>query len=115
MESVPFGFKRNENGSCECCSELGGEIKCDSDKQVVSIMVGYCMTIDNSSQELVVGFNNDRCFNDRSTRAHQTGVDHTYNALPKNTAELQKICSKRKRKGMFCGECMDNYGPTFNS
>jgi len=40
-------FKRNENGSCECGSELGGVIRCDPHKQVVSIMAGYCMSVDN--------------------------------------------------------------------
>ena len=61
----PVWFKRNENGSCECGSELGGEIRCDPYKQVVSIMAGYCMSVDNSSQELLVGFNNDQCFDHR--------------------------------------------------
>jgi len=44
----PVWFKRNENGTCECGSELGGGIHCDPYKQVVSIMVGYCMSFDNA-------------------------------------------------------------------
>ena len=42
----PVWFRRNENRSCECGSELGGDIRCDPYKQVVSIMVGYCMSVD---------------------------------------------------------------------
>ena len=41
----PVWFRRNENGSCECGSELGGDIRCDPYKQVMSIMVGYCITL----------------------------------------------------------------------
>ena len=59
LREGPVWVKRNENGSCECGSELGGEIKWGSNKQVVSIMVGYCMY--NLSQQLLVGFNHDRC------------------------------------------------------
>ena len=107
----PVWFKRNENGSCECGSELGGGIHCDPYKQVVSIMVGYCMSFDNSSQELLVGFNNDQCF------GHQVhnGFSAVYNDLPTDTAKLSELCSERKRKGLLCGECMDKYGPSFNS
>ena len=107
----PVWFKRNENGSCECGSELGGEIRCDPYKQVVSIMVGYCMSFDNSSQELLVGFNNDQCFDHRV----HNGFSAVYNDFPTDTAKLSELCSDRKRKGLLCGECMDKYGPSFNS
>ena len=111
QEECSVWFKRNENGSCECGSELGGEIRCDPYKQVVSIMVGYCMSVDNSSQELLVGFNNDQCF---SYRVHSE-FSAVYNDLPTDTAKLSELCSDRKRKGLLCGECMDKYGPSFNS
>ena len=107
----PVWFKRNENGSCECGSELGGEIRCDPYKQVVSIMAGCCMSFDNSSQELLVGFNNHQCF---GQRVHN-GFSAVYNDLPTDTAKLSELCSDRKRKGLLCGECMDKCGPSFNS
>ena len=110
----PVWFKRNENGSCECGSQLGGEIKCDPCKQVVSIIAGYCMSFDNSSQELVVGFNNDRCF-ERSKKSHLGGFSHIYNILPTSTAELEEFCSGRNQVGLLCGDCRENYGPSFNS
>ena len=111
QEECPVWFKRNENGSCECGSELGGEIRYDPYKQVVSIMVGYCMSVDNSSQELLVGFNNDQCF------GHKVHSEFSVvgNDLPTETGELRELCSDRKRKGLLCGECMDKYGPSFNS
>ena len=107
----PVWFKKNENGSCECGSELGGEIRCDPYKQVVSIMAGCCMSFDNSSQELLVGFNNHQCF---GQRVHN-GFSAVYNDLPTDTAKLSELCSDRKRKGLLCGECMDKCGPSFNS
>ena len=110
----PVWFKRNENGSCECGSQLGGEIKCDSDKQVVSIIAGYCMSFDNSSQELVVGFNNDQCF-ECSMKSHLGGFNHIYNSLPTNSAELEESCSERNKVGLLCGDCKEKYGPSFNS
>ena len=107
----PVWFKRNENGSCECGSELGGEIRCDPYKQVVSIMVGYCMSFDNSSQELLFGFNNDQCFD---PKVHSE-FSALYNDLPTDTAKLRELCLDRKRRGLLCGECMDKCGPSFNS
>jgi len=88
----PVWFKRNENKSCECGSELGGEIRCDPYKQVVSIMVGYCMSFDNSSQELVVGFNNDRCLG-RSMNSHPRGFSHIYRSLSTDITKLEDLCS----------------------
>ena len=110
----PVWFKRNENGTCECGFELGGKIKCDPYKQVVSIMVGYCMSFDNSSQELVVGFNNDRCLG-RSMNSHPRGFSHIYRSLSTDIAKLEELCSVTKQKGLLCGECRRKYGPSFNS
>ena len=111
QEECPVWFKRNENGSCECGSELGGEIRCDPYKQVVSVMAGYCMSVYNSSQELLVGFNNDQCF---GHRVHSE-FSALYNDLPTESVKLRELCLGRKRKGLLCGECLDKYGPSFNS
>ena len=54
----PTWFKETETGSCECGPELGGVIKCDEDTKKVSIRMGYCMTYDSSSGELLVGYTN---------------------------------------------------------
>ena len=51
-------------------------------------MAGYCMSVDNSPQELLVGFNNDQCF------GHQvhSEVNALYNDLPTESAELRVLC-----------------------
>ena len=110
-KECPIWFKRNENGFCECGPLLEGAIECNSDKQVASIMVGYCMSFDNSSQQLLLGFNNDRCFNHRA----RGGFNRVYNDLPTNITELRELCRERNQRGLLCGECKAQYGYSINS
>ena len=48
----PAWFLRNSNGDCECGSHLRGVIKCDGMNEVALILAGYCMSVDNSTNEL---------------------------------------------------------------
>ena len=48
----PAWFLRNSKGDCECGSHLRGVIKCDEVNQVAHILAGFCMSVDNSTNEL---------------------------------------------------------------
>ena len=72
------------------------------------------MSYDNSSQEVLVGFNNDLCLN-HSMNHHRKGFNRVYMDLPAHFANVKKLCSAKNRKGLLCGECMVKYGPSINS
>jgi len=106
-DQCPTWFKKTETGLCECGPELGGVIKCDNCTKEVSIVLAYCMTYDNSSGELLVGYTN---------YGYMGGKDRAYNPLPKNVAILNDVmCTNISRKGFLCGECMDAAGVAINS
>ena len=73
----PTWFRETENGSCECGPDLEDAIKCNNCSKEVSLVLSYCMTYDNSSGELLVGYAN---------YGFRGGRDRTYNSLPKNVA-----------------------------
>ena len=103
----PTWFKKTETGSCECGPELGDAIKCDEGSDQVSIGLGYCMTEDQSSGELFIGFTNYE---------YMGGQDRAYFTLPSNVSYLNDaMCRKYNRKGFLCGECMDSLGVAINS
>ena len=96
-----------ETGTCECGPELAGVIKCDEGTKKVSIGVGYCMTYDSSSGELLVGYTN---------HGYMGGRDRAYNVLPTNITTLNDtMCTKSGRKGFLCEECIDTFGVAINS
>ena len=101
----PTWFKETETGSCECGSELEDVIKCD--KGQVSIGLGFCMTQDQSSGELLVGYTNYE---------YMGGQERAYFTLPSNVSYLNDtMCTKYNRKGFLCGKCMDSLGIAINS
>ena len=103
----PTWFKETDTGSCECGPDLGGVIKCDRYTGEVSIILAYCMTYDNSSGELLVGYTN---------YGYIGGRDRAYNPLPKNATLLNDVmCTNISRKGFLCGECMNTTGVAINS
>ena len=106
-DQCPTWFKETETGSCECGPELGGVIKCDEDTKKVSIRMGYCITYDSSSGELLVGYTNF---------GYMGGRDRAYNVLPTNITTLNDtMCTSNSRKGFLCGECIDTFGVAINS
>ena len=102
----PTWFKETDNGSCECGPALGDVIKCDKSSEQVSIGLGYCMTHDDSSGELSIGYTN---------YDYMGGQGRAYIALPSNITKLNDICAKNARKGFLCGECTGGFGVPINS
>ena len=56
--SCPPGFVPQGN-SCVCADWPDGIITCDEDSLNASILIGYCMTYDNETEEVRAGFANN--------------------------------------------------------
>ena len=92
--------------SCECGNSLRHIVHCRShgNETEVSIIFGYCMTLDNRQNTEVVGpcpFNNGQQFDQ----------DH-YFRVPSEPFDLDNaVCGFTNRTGQMCGECMDGTSP----
>ena len=104
----PIWFRETDNGSCECGDELGGQIKCDKSSHKVSIILNYCMTYDNTSQELLTGY----CNYQYHARKKESRV---YLTLPSSITELTEMCKVHNQQGLLCGQCRNGYGVAINS
>ena len=106
----PIWFRETNNESCECGNELGGQIKCDN-SQRVSIALNYCMTYDNTSQELLTGY----CNYQYHTRKFHKKDGRIYIFLPSNITKLTEMCKIYNQQGLLCGQCRNGYGIAINS
>ena len=104
--ACPYTWSRpahNSSDMCTCGADVGGIVQCDNDKREVGMLLSYCMTYDNTSNETVLG----SCpfFPiDNSTNG--------YIALPTDIEELNRaVCHHANRKGRLCGECRSGYAP----
>ena len=100
-----------------CGSELSGRLKCnDCYNKSVDITAGYCMTYDatgqyageNSSSLLVVG--------DCPYGALPNTTNRKFTTLPTDpTLVNSSQCAPYNRRGLFCGECLEGFGPSVYS
>ena len=111
VSHCPTWFKESANGSCECGDELGGQVKCDRENQRVSIAVNFCMTYDNISQELQMGYC-DYLYTPNLTNKEN---NQAYITLPMSPEELNKACEVHHLQGLLCGQCEDEHGVAINS
>ena len=108
-------FLRNSKGDCEYGSHLRGVIKCDGVNQVALILAGYCMSVDNSTNELVVSFNNYKYLGNYINTSY-VGVHQVYSLLPRIINDTENIlCSYQNQAGFLCGKCAKGNGLAFNS
>ena len=112
VSHCPTWFKKSANGSCECGDELGGQIRCDKENQRVSIAMNFCMTYDNISQELQMGY----CgyLYTPNLTSYQESI-RAFTTLPRRPKELNKACEDHHLQGLLCGQCENGHGVAINS
>ena len=98
----------NGSTACECGSDLGDTISCNSTSHVVDLLHCYCMTYNNDKSSLVVGASYYGCYH--------TGNIHVYThapryELPFNSSSLNKLCEEYNRDGQLCGQCRKGFAP----
>ena len=66
----------------------------------VLLLLGYCITQAKDKDHPVVG-----------SCPYSSWIPHInyYTLVPHNTSQLEEMCKNMKRKGQFCGQCIDNY------
>ena len=109
--SCPYWARyNNDSNKCECASAIFSIVNCKKAKgrdseMNVSIIYGYCMTLDNQQNKAVVGacpYNHNHC----PPRCHYQLVSRNITAV---------FCGQTNRVGQLCGRCMDGYSPPVNS
>ena len=106
----------DKDGDCVCGVELSGVLKCNDCYKTVDIGAGICMTYDttrkyvaeNSSSLLIVGNCPYGPFPNTTNRKFTT--------LPTDTTQVNSSqCAPYNRRGLFCGECLEGFGPSVYS
>ena len=102
----PYTWSRpahNSSNNCTCGDNVRGRVFCDDNQREVGMLLSYCMTYDNTSNETVLG----------SCPFFPTVHNiNGYVPLPKYVDRLNHaVCGSLNRKGRLCGECQSGYSP----
>ena len=99
--SCPPGFVSQGN-RCVCADWPDGIIACDEDSLNASMLIGYCMTYDNETEEVRAGY----C----QQAFYRNDFYKFYYPLPAEVSALNdRVCGPSNRKGLLCGECKDGF------
>ena len=99
--SCPPAFVSRGN-SCVCAEWPRSVVICDQRSLNATILVGYCMTYDETNGEVAVG----RC----PQADHRSDYHKLYYPLPQNVSDLNEyICGPFNSEGINCGYCIDGY------
>ena len=99
-----------------CGVELSGVLRCNDCYKTVDIGAGICMTYDvtrqyvgeNTSSPLIVGNCPYGPFPNTTNRKFTT--------LPTDPTQVNSSqCAPYNRRGLFCGECLEGFGPSVYS
>ena len=106
-QSCPTWYRETEyNGvtKCVCGARLGIDVVCNATAKETLILVGFCMTYDETFNDTVVG----KCpFN-----SHPPDSQQLYVTLPNDTSELNSfMCNGLNRTGLLCSQCQQGLGP----
>ena len=90
--------------SCECGSRIHNIVFCKTinGSLSVSVLHGYCMTLNNKTKKAVVG----ACPYNYRRRSHPP-----WNYVPLSRDQKNDYCSEFNRTGRLCGECIHGNSP----
>lgn len=96
-----------ESNQCVCGTTFPGNIlDCSQLLNTTTIRSGYCLTLDNATQEELFGacpYNSNSSF-------------LTFFDVPSDVLQLDEVmCSPLNRTGVMCSECQSGLGPTLFS
>ena len=106
----------DKDGDCVCGVELSGRLRCNDCYKTVNIAAGFCMTYDitrqyvgeNSGSLLIVG----GC----PYGALPNTTNRKFITLPTDPTQVNSSqCAPYNRRGLFCGECLEGFGPSVYS
>ena len=105
----PPGFIRNlteadskEEGHCVCSKHLEGILDCDKDSGAAQLAIGYCMTLNFSTNTTIVG----KCPYNSNYTSIKNGRAALYLPLPDSVFDLDEyLCGGYNRRGILCSQC----------
>ena len=100
----PWGYCDETSGACKCF--MSDVLICDPNGVQNFIMVDYCLTISDVTDELELGL----CIYNSEYLGHtKLYIDYAYDSLPLQTSKLNtEMCGAFNRTGTLCGKCSNN-------
>ena len=99
----PWEYWNSERQSCVCSHSLLETVSCENIPYSLKIFACFCMTYDNSTDELVVGACQLSC---------QTPKGYYTNITANTSSEINHLmCDSYYREGQLCGSCKKGYSP----
>ena len=100
----------SQTGNCVCGEDIYHTVFCRNATENVSILFGFCLTVNKDLMNDVVG----ACPYYHKNKSHT--VLWSYNSLPKNRSEVEKfMCGTINRAGQMCGKCTNGTAPPIYS
>ena len=101
----PWGYCNETSGTCKCFMKSDVLI-CDPNGVQNFILVGYCLTFSDVSDEPELGL----CIYNSEYMGHtKFHIDYLYDSLPLKTSSLNaEMCGAFNRTGTLCGKCSNN-------
>ena len=95
----PWFVRCKNMPNCTCGNSLSGVLSCSENPPNVFLKPCYCMTVDLTSNDTMVGACPYTCVFPRNWNSNITWLNY-------------HMCSETwKRTGWLCSQCMDNHGP----
>ena len=105
--SCPTWFYYNKT-NCECECGVSTYILCNQKEQMAMITDGICVTSSGKEGQYYAG----SC----PFRYMQNNTNRMFSELPSDPDQLNEtMCGPYSRRGLLCGQCIDEYGPAVNS
>ena len=105
VSACPTWFFELE-GKCHCGASQAHRILCNPEEGTVRVMNELCVTFDYSNQAVSAG---DCPYG----YTHTSNItSRVFKVLPKDPTLLNEtMCGPFNREGLFCGSCIDGFGP----
>ena len=114
VHGCPTWYQNTTTGHCKCGSDLNGRLICKKWNQSVEISAGFCITYDvqkryDRSAQVVGSCTYGYFSGDIMTKRKYSVVN------PNLTDVNRSQCEPYKRRGLFCSQCEEGFGPAVYS
>ena len=111
-KNATIELSRVKHSVCKCLDsvKVKGIVRCVkiADVELAFIMDGYCMTYDDISGDIVIGY----CILSCQVKGSLLDGHTDFHYLPDNASHLENsMCSKLERTGFLCSECTSGHKP----
>ena len=114
QEECSLWYHSGKDGNCTCGDSLDNTVYCSETKDnTLYLRDCFCMTLDSSQREPVVGpciYTCDYSLKNSSNQFFMTKIES------KSLSDINnETCGQFNRQGVLCSKCMDGYGLPFST